>query len=65
MASWAITEWRRDVGPSTPYGIVEDYFHSANLSLGAKALYSPVSRLRSGAWVAGARATTFPRRHDR
>lgn len=36
--------WRRDVGPSTPYGIVEDYFH-LNLSLGAKALYSPVSRL--------------------
>jgi hypothetical protein len=36
--------WRRDVGPSTPYGITEDYFHM-NFSLGAKALYSPVDRL--------------------
>ena len=36
--------WERDVGPSTPYGITEDYFHM-NFSLGAKALYSPIDRL--------------------
>jgi hypothetical protein len=36
--------WRRDVGPSTPYGITEDYLHM-NLSLGAKVLYSPIDRL--------------------
>jgi hypothetical protein len=36
--------WRRDVGPSTPYGVTEDYFH-LSLGFGAKALYSPIERL--------------------
>jgi hypothetical protein len=36
--------WKRDVGPSTPYGVTEDYFHMS-LGFGAKALYSPIERL--------------------
>jgi hypothetical protein len=36
--------WKRDVAPSAPYGVTEDYFHFS-LGFGAKALYSPIERL--------------------
>jgi len=48
--------WRRDVGPSTPYGITEDYFHMI-FGLGGKLLYSPVDRLVLE--VGGGYGTTF------